>query len=84
MVYLTNMNRERLICRRLKTKYLKMITKDLESSLGKLSFERFDNHNIEYETEYRIASRIYTERTRMGRGLIFHMKQLCGNRQETY
>ena len=75
-------------------RYCKMPIDELQRQLKVLYRRRYDEHDIEYHEEYRLASRAYITRTKSGSGLIFHLKNfipvlvliitLCMLKEKTY
>jgi len=59
-------------------KLCRLKTKELESLLEKLYWERFVKYDITLEAYYRIASQVYNVRTRKGSSLIYHLKKFLG------
>jgi len=55
--------------------FLKMPLKKLEELLGELHEKRYVQQDIEYESQHRMASSVYLQRTRVGDSLIFHLKE---------
>ena len=46
----------------------------LERMLKVLSYLRYDLNNIDVESEHRLASSVYLQRTRKDNSLIYHLK----------
>jgi hypothetical protein len=60
---------------RLYTHYTKLPILELQKELKDLYKKRYEEYNADYAEHHRIASLVYTRRTRKGTGLIFHMNK---------
>ena len=54
----------------------KMSIKKLETLIGELFIQRFEEHNIEVEAQYRLAGWVLNQKTKQN-SLIYHLKNSC-------
>lgn len=57
---------------------MKIPIEELEYQLGVLWEKRYEEQDILYESQHRLTSSVYLERTRSGDSLIFHLKNFLG------
>jgi len=61
--------------REARKKLARLSTPALERLLGELSQKRYDEQDVSYESDHRMASSVYIQRKMDAKQLMFHMKK---------